>query len=126
MNRTRILIQASAIAALAGTFMGSHMAGSMNYALRPIHAHVLVVGWLSLFAFGAFYKLFNIPKTSKLANAQAITGIIGAFGLPIGMYIDLMNDTALTTAIYIGGGVFLLISFILFALITFVFRKELT
>ncbi|OEH93001.1 hypothetical protein [Bacillus solimangrovi] len=125
MNRTRMLIQASALAALVGTFMGSHMAGSLNYAMRPMHAHILVVGWLSLFAFGAFYKLFPIPATSKLANAQAITGIIGAFVLPIGMYIDLLKDTAITTTLYIGGGVFLLISFILFALITFIYRKEL-
>lgn len=125
MKRTRILIQASAIAALIGTFMGSHMAGSLDYALRPIHAHVLVVGWLSLFAFGIFYKVVAIPATSKLANAQAITGIIGAYGLPIGMYIDILNDTALTTTIYIGGGVFLLISFILFTMLTFVYRKAL-
>ena len=48
------LIRISAIFGLIGTVLGSHMAGSGSYAFRPIHAHILLVGWLSMFAWGVF------------------------------------------------------------------------
>ncbi|ESU33393.1 hypothetical protein G3A_06520, partial [Bacillus sp. 17376] len=54
------LIRFAAIFGLIGTFMGSHMAGAGDYAMRPIHAHILLVGWLSVFAWGIFYKNYKI------------------------------------------------------------------
>lgn len=73
MDRTRFFIRTSAIYALVGAFIGSHMAGGGGLQLSAIHAHILVVGWLSLFAFGVFYKVFPIPKESKLAAAHVWT-----------------------------------------------------
>lgn len=54
------LIRFAAIFGLIGTFIGSHMSGNMDYSLRPIHAHILLVGWLSVFAWGIFYKVYRI------------------------------------------------------------------
>lgn len=121
------LIRFAAIFGLIGAFLGSHMAGAGSLAFRPVHAHILVVGWLSLFAWGVYYKAFRI-QASKLVSAQAITGIIGAAGLSIGLWLQYLqpfgDSKAIILPIYIGGGTILLISFLLFVIVTFVTKEQ--
>ncbi len=116
------LIRISAIFGLIGTVLGSHMAGAGSYAFRPIHAHILLVGWLSMFAWGIFYKNYKI-NAQKLISAQGWTGIIGSIGLTAGMWLDFIEpfgeNKLLSLPLYIGGGTILLVSFVLFAIITF-------
>lgn len=116
------LIRFAAIFGLVGAVLGSHMAGAGSLAFRPVHAHILVVGWLSLFAWGIFYKVYH-TKAVKLMAAQGWTGIIGAAGLSIGLWLQYLQPfgdaKAMILPVYIGGGVILLISFFLFLLVTF-------
>lgn len=130
MNRTRFLLRTSAIYALIGTFIGSHMAGAGSMLFRAIHAHILVVGWLSLFAFAVFYRMFVIPKSSKLATVHVWTAFIGAFGLTGGMYLHYFKPPLMPEIVYllfyIIGGTILVISFILFAIMTFVYGRAIT
>src|SRR5690625_351235 len=60
---SKVLLRFSALFALVGVFLGSHMAGSGGYQFLTVHAHILVVGWLSLFAFAVFYKVFKPAQT---------------------------------------------------------------
>ena len=66
--------------------IGSKMSGNMDYSLRPIHAHILLVGWLSVFAWGIFYKVYTV-KYKKLVSIHAITAMLGAVGSNI-WYVD--------------------------------------
>ena len=121
------LIQFSAIFGLIGTYLGSHMAGQMDYALRPIHAHILLVGWLSVFAWGVFYRLYTV-KYKKLVTIHGFLAMIGAVGLTAGMWFyNLnpfnMNDT-FVLIFFIVGGTLLLFAFALFAVITFLTEKD--
>jgi len=116
------LIRFSAVFGLVGAILGSHMAGAGSLAFRPVHAHILVVGWLSLFAWGIYYKAFRVRAT-KLMGAQGWTGIVGAAGLSIGLWLQYLqpfgDSKAIILPIYIGGGTILLVSFFLFLLVTF-------
>lgn len=121
------LIQFSAIFGFLGTYLGSHMAGQMDYALRPIHAHILLVGWLSVFAWGIFYRVYTI-KYKKLVAFHSILAMVGAVGLTAGMWMYNLNpfnlgDT-LILVLFIVGGTLLLLAFLLFAMITFMTEKE--
>lgn len=121
------LIQFSAIFGFIGTYLGSHMAGQMDYALRPIHAHILLVGWLSVFAWGVFYRLYTV-KYKKLVTIHGFLAMIGAVGLTAGMWFyNLnpfnMNDT-FVLIFFIAGGTILLLAFLLFAIITFLIEKD--
>lgn len=120
---SRRLIRFAAIFGLAGAVLGSHMAGAGSPAFKPVHAHILVVGWLSVFAWGIYYKVYR-TKAKKLMMAQGWTGMIGATGLSIGLWLQYLqpfgDSKAIILPIYIGGGVILLISFFLFLLITFI------
>lgn len=116
------LIRLASILGVIGVVLGAHMAGAGSYAFLPAHAHILVVGWLSLFAWGIFYKLFKL-RNEKLINVQGWSAVVGAIGLTLGFVLNNLTPfgelKAFYLSVYIGGGVVLLISFILFMLLTF-------
>lgn len=123
------LIRIAAIFGLIGTVLGSHMAGAGSYAFRPIHAHILLVGWLSMFSWGVFYKIYRV-RAKRLLALQGWTGIIGAIGLTAGMWLQFLqpfniNET-FALIFYIVGGTVLLISFALFVVVTMMTEKTKT
>lgn len=121
------MIQFSAVFGLIGTFIGSQMAGEMDYSMRPIHAHILLVGWLSVFAWGVFYKLFKV-RIKKLVTIHGWLAMTGAFGLTFGMWMYNLNpfnwNETFVMIFFIVGGSLLLLAFLLFLVITFLTEKE--
>lgn len=130
MDRTRILLHAAALNALVGAFIGSDMAGSESFQFKAIHAHILVVGWLSLFAFAIFYKVFQIPKKSILSKIHVISSLAGAIGLPIGLWLYYLSPfptpQVFNLLFLIITGTLLLISFTVFVLIVFLNSRVIT
>ncbi len=128
MNKpVKLLLVFAGIYGLLGTIMGAHMAGAGSYALRPIHAHVLVVGWLSLFSWSVFYQAFDV-KYNALSKFHVWTAIIGTTGLILGMFINNVASLGLpdvvTLIAYIGGGVILLLSFAAFFVQTLLYKSD--
>ena len=120
-----LLIRVAAIFGLIGVYIGSMMSGQENYAYRPIHAHVTLVGWLSVFAWGIFY--YSVPVTKLIiVKVQSIFGIVGAIGLTAGMYFYNFYDATWAMVFFIVGGSILLLAFALFILSTFLISKEKT
>lgn len=121
------LIRVAAIFGLIGTVLGSHMAGAGTYAFKAVHAHVLLVGWLSLFSWGVFYRIYKV-RAKKLVTLHGWTGIIGAIGLTTGMWLQFLKpfnvNEVFSLIFYIVGGTVLLVSFALFVVITFLTEKE--
>ncbi|WP_438314218.1 hypothetical protein [Sporosarcina sp. FA9] len=121
------LIRIAALFGLLGTVLGSHMAGSGSYAFKPIHAHILLVGWLSVFSWGVFYRIYKV-RAIKLVAVQGWTAIIGSIGLTGGMWLQFLKpfdvNPTVSLILYIVGGTILLISFALFAVITFLIEKD--
>ena len=121
------LIRIAAIFGLIGTVLGSHMAGAGSYAFKAVHAHILLVGWLSMFSWGVFYRIYKV-RANKLITFQGWTAIIGAVGLTTGMWLQFLkpfnvNETV-SLILYIVGGTILLVSFALFVVVTFLTEKE--
>lgn len=119
---SKTLLRVSALFALAGAFLGSHMAGAGSLAFKTVHAHILVVGWLTLFAWAVYYKLFT-PANKVLAALHVWTAIIGAIGLTAGMWIYYLEPfglpDGLVNVLFIVGGSILLLSFVFFAILVF-------
>lgn len=120
------LIRLAALFGLVGTILGSHMAGSGSYAFKPIHAHVLLVGWLSVFSWGVFYKIYRV-RAGKLVNVHGWAAIIGSIGLTVGMWLQFLQPFNINSTValifYIVGGSILLIAFALFVLMTFLIDR---
>ncbi|TWT05376.1 hypothetical protein FQV26_13120 [Planococcus sp. CPCC 101016] len=121
------LIRFSAVFGLFGTFLGSQMAGEMDYSLRPIHAHILLVGWLSVFSWGIFYRVYTI-QYKKLVAVHSVLAMVGAVTLTGGMWLYNLNpfnwNETFVMILFIVGGSLLLLAFLLFLIITFVTEKE--
>lgn len=118
-----LLIRIAAIFGLIGVIIGSSMSGQENYAYKPVHAHVTLVGWLSVFAWGIFYYTVPVAKV-MIVKVQTIFGIIGAIGLTTGMYFYNFYDESWATIFFIVGGTVLLLAFALFLLSTWFIKKE--
>lgn len=116
------LIRLAALFGVIGTVIGSSMSGAMDYGLRPVHAHILLAGWLSVFAWGIFYKVYHV-RSSLLVNIHGWTAVLGSIGLTSGMWFYNLNpfnwNDSFVLVYFIIGGTLLLISFILFLVITF-------
>jgi hypothetical protein len=120
MKYSSLLLRLSAIFGLIGAAMGGHMAGSYDYAYKPVHAHVLVVGWLSIFSWAVYYRVFQ-PTSKVLSALHVYSAIIGVVGLTAGMALNILQvlPRAVNLIVYIGGGATLLLSFSLFCLLVF-------
>ena len=128
MNKnSQILLRFAGIFGVVGAILGAHMAGSGSYAFRAVHAHILVVGWLTLFGWAVYYKVFQTSQTI-LTRIHVWTAIIGSIGLTVGMWLYMVKPfnlpETLTLIIYIGGGVALLLSFIMFFILTLLYKEE--
>lgn len=122
-----ILLRVSAIFGVVGAFLGSHMAGAGSLQFRPIHAHILVVGWLSLFSWAVFYKVFY-KKTTILATLHTWSAVIGTIGLTVGMWLQYFKPFNIpdlfSLIFYIAGGSILLVSYVLFFVITMMYKEK--
>ncbi|MFE8699751.1 hypothetical protein ACFYKX_03835 [Cytobacillus sp. FJAT-54145] len=127
MKHSQTLLRFAGFFGVIGAVMGAHMAGSGTYVFRPVHAHILVVGWLSLFAWAVYYKVFQTSETI-LTKVHVWSAIIGSVGLTLGMWLYMVNPfnlpEKLTLVFYIVGGVALLVSFVMFFIITMVYKEE--
>lgn len=126
-NYSKILLRFSALFALLGAIIGSHMAGAGSLAFKSVHAHILVVGWLSLFAWSVYYKV-HTPAKTIVATLHVWSAIIGTIGLTSGMWLRYVKpfgiDGPIILIIFIGGGTILLLSFVFFAILTFMKTEE--
>lgn len=65
-----------------GVLLGNIMGASHDFTLTPVHAHLNLLGWASLFLFGLWYRVMPTAATTRLAKAHFWLHNIG---LPIQM-----------------------------------------
>jgi len=65
--------------------VGIIMAASGNHSVFPAHAHLNLLGWVSLFLIGTFYRFHPALDTGRLAIIQAAIWICGTIILSCGV-----------------------------------------
>ena len=116
----------SAVYALIGAMIGSDVAGRKDYTMVPGHAHILVVGWLTLFAYGMFYHVFKEIGMKRTAKLHVWTSLIGGGLMPLSMLIYYMNENTATMITFISSASILLLAIILFVVLLFFDKKIFT
>jgi hypothetical protein len=117
------LIRISAIYALIGALIGSDMAGREDYTLVPGHAHILVVGWLTLFAYGIFYHVFKEIGMMKTAKLHAWSSLLGGGLMPLSMLLYYKVENNVTLIMFISTASILLLGMFLFTFLLFFDKK---
>lgn len=109
-NMTRYDLQFLILATLSlicGVILGIVMAGSHDFQLMPVHAHINLVGWASLALFGLTYRAYPTLARRKLARVHVLLSGSGAVLLPIGIGMAILGqvETLAITAslLWLGG-----------------------
>jgi len=76
------LIWIASLYLVLGATLGLYMGATENFTLAPVHAHILLAGWLSLAMAGVVYRLYPAASDTRLANAHFW---LHNLGLPIFM-----------------------------------------
>src|ERR1700677_276856 len=121
MRASKLCFLAAVLAAIAGMLWGLDMAISENPAAMPAHAHLNLLGWVSLFLFGIFYRLHPSLDATKLALAQVWVWIVGTIVMAVGIGL-ISTGTTSAEPIAAVGSLIVLADMLLFAWL--VFRSE--
>jgi len=70
---------------VAGMIWGIIMAVTHDHSAMPAHAHLNLLGWVSLFLFGVFYQLHPAIDRSRAALVQVAVWIVGTVILTFGV-----------------------------------------
>jgi peptidoglycan/LPS O-acetylase OafA/YrhL len=85
MKASSLSFQAAVVFVVAGMIWGIIMAISEDHSAMPAHAHLNLLGWVSLFLFGIYYRLHPSLENAMSALAQVWVWIIGTIILAIGV-----------------------------------------
>lgn len=85
MKASSLSFFAAVIAVLVGMSWGIVMAISQDHSSMPAHAHLNLLGWVSLFLFGIFYRLHPALETSRVALTQVYVWVLGTISLTVGV-----------------------------------------
>ena len=85
MKASTLSFQAAVVFVIAGMIWGIIMAISEDHSAMPAHAHLNLLGWVSLFLFGVYYRLHPSLEGAKSAIGQVWAWIIGTIIVTIGV-----------------------------------------
>ncbi len=83
MTASALSFRLAVLCVIAGMGMGIGMAASQDHSLMPAHAHLNLLGWVSLFLFGIYYERRPALDMSRLAMIQVYLWTIGTVILTV-------------------------------------------
>ena len=95
--------------AIAGMMLGLKMAMTNDHVQMPVHAHIMVAGWLMSAVFGFFYHLFPVARQNKLATIHFWIHAVGIVVLVVSLYFVLAGNpgvepvTAISSILFFPG-----------------------
>ena len=79
---------------IVGVALGIYMSISQDFAIRPVHVHVNLLGWVSLAIAALVYKAYPAAGASKLAAGHFWISIVALPVLLAMLYAFLRGNTA--------------------------------
>lgn len=83
------------IYAICGMTLGLVMSISQDHTQMPVHAHIMVAGWLMSAVFAFFYHLFPVAAASRLAPVHFWLTAVSGIGLLVGLFFLLAGNPAI-------------------------------
>jgi hypothetical protein len=90
MKLGNICLLLAALMALTGMAMGIHMGAVQDFTLAPAHAHLNLVGWVTMAVYGLYYRS-QPGAAGRLRWVQAILGLLGAPAMAGGLALLLTS-----------------------------------
>lgn len=103
---------------IAGVLLGLHMAMTHNYAATGAHAHVNLLGWVTMAIFGIYHALNPDGASSRMAKIQYYVYTGGVIVLSPALYLLLTGVTAIEPLVGIASLV-VFVGILMFAVVIF-------
>jgi len=118
MHASTLSFRSAVLLGIAGMIFGIVMAASGDHATYPAHAHLNLLGWVSLFLIGIFYRFHPALDASRVALAQVWIWIIATVILTLGVTAIYLGHTEYEP-VAIVGSLITLVDMLLFAFLGF-------
>jgi len=113
MRIAQYCLVVAASAALCGMSLGIYMAANQNFTLAPAHAHLNLLGWVSMALYGLWYRGAEIVRP-RLAWTQAIVATVGFAIMVAALALLLVTGEHRFEALIAGGAIFVVLGMVLF------------
>ncbi len=126
-NIDRIFILSGALFAVFGLCLGLWMVAVNNFVYSKIHAHINLLGWVTLAIYGIVYKIYPAMKNSSLALSHLVCSVAGVIFMNLGWWMFLQNilvGTKTLVVIFRGGSALGIIGIVLFLIIFWLNGKD--
>ncbi len=112
-------IRHAAIYALIGMAWGIYMAASQDHATHPGHAHLLLLGWVSMALYGIVYRLYPKAAEGKLPVIHFWLANLGIILMAPGIALVIVGKAAIGEPMAIAGSLLTIVSMVLFLIAVF-------
>ncbi|MBS0527152.1 MAG: hypothetical protein JSS04_26225 [Proteobacteria bacterium] len=121
MRASSLSFRGAVLCVIAGMAWGLQMAISDDHSAFPAHAHLNLVGWVSLFLIGIYYRLHPALERARSAHLQVWSWLVGTVVMAIGVGL-VHTGTEAGEPLAAAGSLMVFVSMLLFAWL--VFRSE--
>ncbi|NJC40069.1 hypothetical protein GGQ87_000327 [Brevundimonas alba] len=118
MSVSNNFLRLGALSALVGMTLGVWMGANQDFVLRPVHAHINLLGFASMMLFGLFYRSFPAAARGWLPMAHFALSVLGFLILMPSLALMLMQKPVFMPAM-IASEIGLVSSMLLFVIIVF-------
>jgi hypothetical protein len=102
MKASSLSFQAAVLFVLAGMGWGIQMGVTHDHSAFPAHAHLNLLGWVSLFLFGVYYHLNPSLDRAGVARIQVWIWIVGTITEAIGAGLVTTGHEAAVPVVAVG------------------------
>jgi hypothetical protein len=115
----RSLFRFSVSSGLAGMGFGIFMGVTQDFMLAPAHAHLNLLGFVTMFLSALYYRAFPEAAAMRLAFYQSIVSMVGAVLFPIGIACVLLGGHDRFEPVVVAGALTVFLGMALFAVIVY-------
>ena len=118
MNISNAFMRLGVLTLIGGMALGIWMGTTENFTLRPVHAHVNLLGFVAMMLFGLFYRTFPEAGRSKLAFSHFTLFVLGFLVQVPTLTLLLLGNPAVAPILGLSE-IVLVVSIVLFAIVLF-------
>ena len=118
MSVSNNFLRLGVLSALVGMSLGVWMGANQDFVLRPVHAHINLLGFASMMLFGLFYRAFPAAGRGWLPMVHFALSVLGFLILMPSLTLLILEKPLFMPAM-IASEIMLVLSMLLFVIIVF-------
>lgn len=122
MNLSNAFLRLGVLFGLAGMGLGYYMGASQDFVAEAVHAHVNLLGWVSMFLYGLFYRSHPTAADGWVPRLHLWANVLGVLVMTTALAAYLLRVPGLEAYGSIGlivGPTLVLLSMLMFVWIVF-------